>query len=261
MLVSDRVVLTRLILVFLLCSLPSIVCIVLFLDWLSTVYGRLLELLQCMTLRWLLNVFVDLEQLCSQFGTSLQKIPTPNPYTPLYRPPPQKKKEQTKKQTNKKKQQQKKRKKKHIGVGASLSALAVATLVWEAGERKPTPLFQMTTRNEQGTRQPNRHNSKCRTLCDSPPPARGYYPVEGASGLWPWTASLSNSTIRKKHARSRNWPCFPCRDEGLFCPPDAADPVRAPRCHCIVRLGINLINDRLVMPSLIHRGEETYRAI
>ena len=68
MLVSDRVVLTRLILVFLLCSLPSIVCIVLFLDWFSTVNGRLFELFQRMTLRWLLNVFVDLEQLCSQFG-------------------------------------------------------------------------------------------------------------------------------------------------------------------------------------------------
>ena len=217
-----------------------------------------------------------------------RKSPLLTPTLPSTAPPPPKKKKnnkKTNKQTNKqtKKQQQKKRKKKHIGVGASLSALAVATLVWEAGERKPTrllvatlvwepraggggggreatPLFQMTTRNEQGTRQP-RHNSKCRTLCDSPPPARGYYPVEGASGLWPWTASLSNSTIRKKHARSRNWPCFPCRDEGLFCPPDGADPVRAPRCHCIVRLGINLINDRLVMPSLIHRGEETYRAI
>ena len=82
----------------------------------------------------------------------------------------------------------KKKFKKHNGVGASLSALAVATLVWEAGERKPTrllvatlvwepraggreatPLFQMTTRNEQGTRQPNRHNSKCRTRPDGRP--------------------------------------------------------------------------------------------
>ena len=39
----------------------------------------------------------------------------------------------------------KKQKKKHIGVGASLSALAVATLVWEAGERggggRRPPLF------------------------------------------------------------------------------------------------------------------------
>ena len=64
MLVSDRVVLTRLILVFLLCSLPSIICIVLFLDLFSTVYGRLLELFQRMTLRWLINVSVDLEHLC-----------------------------------------------------------------------------------------------------------------------------------------------------------------------------------------------------
>ena len=38
----------------------------------------------------------------------------------------------------------KKKKKSHIGVGASLSALAVATLVWEAGERKPTRLLVAT---------------------------------------------------------------------------------------------------------------------
>ena len=106
-------------------------------------------------------------------SSSKPKIPTPNPYTPSTALPPQKK-------------NKKKKKKTHIGVGASLSALAVATLVWEAGERKPTrllvatlvwepragggreatPLFQMTTRNEQGTRQPDRHNSKCRIRPD-----------------------------------------------------------------------------------------------
>ena len=38
----------------------------------------------------------------------------------------------------------------------------------------------------------------------------------------------------------------------------------AEKCYISVRLGINLVNDRLVrlvMPTLIHRGEETYRGI
>ena len=49
--------------------------------------------------------------------------------------------------------------------------LMVATLVWEprAGGREATPLFQITTRNEQGTRQPNRQHSKCRTRPDGRP--------------------------------------------------------------------------------------------
>ena len=55
--------------------------------------------------------------------------------------------------------------------------LLVATLVWEpragggggGGEGRRPPFFQITTRNEQGTRQPNRHNSKCRTRPDGRP--------------------------------------------------------------------------------------------
>ena len=41
-------------------------------------------------------------------------------------------------------------------MGASLSALAVATLVWEAGERKPTRLLVATLVWEAGERKPTR---------------------------------------------------------------------------------------------------------
>ena len=43
----------------------------------------------------------------------------------------------------------------HPGVGAK-----------SGGEGRRPPSFQLTTRNKQGTRQPNRHNSKCRTRPD-----------------------------------------------------------------------------------------------
>ena len=80
-------------------------------------------------------------------STPPPKIPTPNP-TPLTAlpppPPPPPKKKKKKKKIFLNIIIKKKKKNSHIGVGASLSALAVATLVWEAGERKPTRLLVAT---------------------------------------------------------------------------------------------------------------------
>ena len=103
-------------------------------------------------------------------STPPPKIPTPNP-TPLTALPPKKKQ---------------KKKKIHTLAWGRLSPLSQWPLwcgklgsgnqpaswwpPWcgsqERGGREATPLFQMTTRNEQGTRQPNRHNPKCRTRPD-----------------------------------------------------------------------------------------------
>ena len=114
--------------------------------------------------------------------------PTPNPTPSLFRPPPPQKKK--KKQKKKQKQKQKKKQQqKHTLAWGHLSPLSQwppwcgklgsgnQPVSWwppwcgsqERGGREATPLFQMTTRNEQGTRQPNRQNSKCRTRPDGRP--------------------------------------------------------------------------------------------
>ena len=112
-----------------------------------------------------------------------RKSPLPTPHSP-YRPPPPKKKKLQKIQ-KKKIYKKKKKKKTHWRGGVSLRSRSGHPGVgsWGAetnpplgghpgvgaksgGEGRRPPSFQLTTRNEQGTRQPNRHNSKCRTRPD-----------------------------------------------------------------------------------------------
>ena len=56
------------------------------------------------------------------------------------------------------------------GGGVSISRSSTAAGI--SGSVLATPLFQMTTRNGQGFRQPDRHNTRCRTRPDGQPRLR-----------------------------------------------------------------------------------------